>query len=506
MIPIQYISAAGLCLAATWLASAILFRKGTDFRIQRLFIIVAVILSLVLPLSRFSIEIPDRGRTTVELPFAALMASTDTDALVINPEEPGFIASAAGYLVRLYYIIIVVWLLALLSQTARILLLYSVSDRQRRGSLTILTGSRTKTPFSFFSLVFIPGDIDDVAERESIIIHESIHASQYHSFDNLLIELLTAVMWFNPFVWMIRRSLHLVHEYLADEGTLGSGIDRIRYQALLINQVAEERLICLSSDFNNKLLKKRMIMMTNSNQKKEGTRRLTAILPLVIVMFLAVSVLNGFFPRETKASDQGGLAIAAAEPVTLVLPIPDQQDTSRMDKIKVTGYAAMDHGIRVERRPAVQDTAASPAIRVIGYAMPKTEAGNSQVRIQRRDGDATAPKPVIVVDGVHMESMDDLDPEQISSVEVHKEDNLIIVRTKSYAGVKVEDANVMRVADSSSDNILYIIDGKKTDKKIMEEINPSDIENITVLKDKKSVKIYTNEDIDRVIIINTKKK
>ncbi|MBN2861844.1 MAG: hypothetical protein JXN62_01690 [Bacteroidales bacterium] len=497
-------SAAGFCLAVTWLTSAILFRKGTDFRIQRVFIIMAVILSLLLPLSRFSIEMPDSGRTTTELPFAMLKPSTDTGTLPFIPEEPEFIFSAAGYLVSLYYIIIAIWLSALFIQLARIFFLYSVSDRQRRGSLTVLTSSRIKTPLSFFRMVFIPGIIGDEAERESIIIHESIHASQSHSLDNLFIEMLTAVMWFNPFVWMIRRSLHLVHEYLADEGTLSAGIDRIRYQALLINQVVEERLICLSSDFNNKLLKKRMIMMTKSNQKKEGAVRLTAFLPLGILMFVAVSILNGFFPRETKASDQGGLAIAVAEPVTLVQPLSIQQDTSAFSKIKVTGYGGKESQIRVEKNSSLQDTTGTTRIRVIGYGKQKAEGGSSPLRIENKAGDGTASGPVFVVDGVHRDEIDDLDHEEISSVEVHKEDNLIIVRTKKFAGSKSRNDEVMTVPESSSENILYLIDGEKSEKEALENINPSDIENITVLKDKESVKIYASEDVDGVIIIKTK--
>lgn len=245
-------------------------------------------------------------------------------------------------------------------------------------------------------------------------------------------------------------------------------------------------------------------MMKNSNQKKEGAGRLSAILPIAMLMFLAVSVLNGFFPRETKASDPGGFTIAAAEPLTLVQPPSVQQDTSGMDKIKVTGYATFDPRIRGERRPSVQDTAGNTKITVIGYGKQKTDPGNSRVRIQGRSGVGTDPKPVIVVDGVHMDSMDDLDPEQISSVEVHSIDNLIIVRTKSFAGVKVEDDQVMTVPDLSAGKIIYVVDGKTTDKDDIGKINPSDIENITVLKDKESVKIYTSDDVDGVIIINTK--
>ncbi len=54
---------------------------------------------------------------------------------------------------------------------------------------------------------------------------------------------------------MMRKSLQLVHEYQADEGALSTGIDKLKYQALLVNQVAEERLVSLSTGFNHSLIK-----------------------------------------------------------------------------------------------------------------------------------------------------------------------------------------------------------------------------------------------------------
>ena len=159
MNTLYYMLAAGLCLASTWLASALLLRKGTDFRIQRLFIIVAVVLSLVLPLSRFSIELPHRSTATYELSITTVLASSENEAEGISPEKPGFLATAADSLERLYYIIIAVWLSALLIQFAKILFLYSVSERQKRGNVTVLTGSRIKTPFSFFRMVEIAFDL-----------------------------------------------------------------------------------------------------------------------------------------------------------------------------------------------------------------------------------------------------------------------------------------------------------------------------------------------------------
>jgi N-acetylmuramoyl-L-alanine amidase len=100
-------------------------------------------------------------------------------------------------------------------------------------------------------------------------------------------------MWFNPLVWMMKKSVQLVHEYLADEGVLNTGTDKLRYQALLINQVAEERLICLSSSFNHSLIKKRMIMMTKSKFNKGSKLRILTLIPLAAMLFVGVAFVNG---------------------------------------------------------------------------------------------------------------------------------------------------------------------------------------------------------------------
>lgn len=493
MDSIQYILTAGICLAISYMVFRILFKNGTDFSRQRLFIISSVVLSLVLPLSRFSLALLDFRETTVDIPFSGISGSEGLSYSTLQSDEPGFLSSIVGYLPEVYLIITSVLILLLLSQLIRILFLYSISVRVRTGSLIVLSNSRIQTPFSFFNLVFIPEALTDSAERESIIIHESIHSSQYHSFDNLLIELLAAVMWFNPFVWMIRRSMHLVHEYLADEGTLGAGIDRIRYQALLINQVAEEKLICLSSDFNNKLLKKRMIMMTNFKQKKEGIGRISVIFPLTLLMFMVVSVLNGFFAPEIKASDPGGFTILKPESIVVNEPLV-QKDTSAKAKIRVR---------RTTEASKMDD------VKVVGYGKSPSKMNDVVVVGYGESKDSSAESPVYVVDGVYKKNIDDLDPGEISSVDVHKADNLIIVRTKSYTGNKAasEPGVVIRSRSNSSvpENTLYIIDGEKRDKEALQSLDPSKIDNITVLKDKESMRIYTKEDYDGVIIINTKK-
>ncbi|CAN0463894.1 unnamed protein product, partial [Scytosiphon promiscuus] len=147
--------------------------------------------------------------------------------------------------------------------------------------------------FSFFEWIFIPKNQIEENLSDNIIKHEQINASQFHSIDLIMIELMLVVMWFNPLVWRMKKSIQLVHEYLADEGVLHSGADKLRYQALLINQVAEDRLICISSSFNDSLIKKRINMMTKNKFDRGPRFNVLTIIPITIFLIIGIASLNG---------------------------------------------------------------------------------------------------------------------------------------------------------------------------------------------------------------------
>jgi hypothetical protein len=95
-----------------------------------------------------------------------------------------------------------------------------------------------------------------------------------------------------------------VHEYLADEGVLSTGIDRLQYQALLVNQVAEERIICLSSGFHHSLIKKRLIMMTKNKPDQDPKLRILSLVPIALFLFVGVACINGQKTNGQKTPQQ----------------------------------------------------------------------------------------------------------------------------------------------------------------------------------------------------------
>ncbi len=63
-----------------------------------------------------------------------------------------------------------------------------------------------------------------------------------------------------------------------------------------------------------------------------------------------------------------------------------------------------------------------------------------------------------------------------------------------------------RLRAKSSDNVLYIIDGKEATSEEVNALSPNEIESISVLKDENAVKLYGEKGRNGVIIIKTKTK
>lgn len=325
---LSYILISTICLSIFYLGFRIFQRKETKLSHLRIFLLASIITSLLLPLSKVSIDVPEFMKVNIKtlIGSSGIYSSTKTydglknkvevmpqnvnnrtsasvkltkgadtspESAELRSEKTASVLNWLDIIIKMYFLITAVMLLRLLFSLVVLFRLYIISVKKLENGFVILVNKSIEAPFSFFSLVFIPNKMAIDDDYREIVSHEKVHASQYHSIDIILIEFLSAVMWFNPFVWMMRSSVQLVHEYLADEGVLNTGIDRLQYQALLVNQVAEESLICLSSGFHQSQIKKRIIMMTKNKPDQNPKLRILYLLPIVLLLFIGVAYING---------------------------------------------------------------------------------------------------------------------------------------------------------------------------------------------------------------------
>ena len=343
MNALEYILTSTVCLSLCFLIYKLIYRNENNFKQLRFFILASILVSVLLPLNNIQIHADVSFNRNAQKNFPAPASAgylesvpknnPDTDigqTGIYKSQEKESAISWKSILITIYFVFAMFLLGRFILQLLILTVRYFISKKTRRDGCFIINNARYKNTFSFFNCIFVPSDPSSNDDIDEILAHERIHVSQLHSIDLIVIEILSAVMWFNPVVWMIKKEIQLVHEYLADEGALGTGIDKLRYQALLINQITEEKLISLSSSFNHSLIKKRMIMMTKSKLNQRTKLKILVIVPLAAVLFLAIACKNG----QNKSD-----VVTAIEPVKMnVLYIGVDNPL----KIAASGYKASD--------------------------------------------------------------------------------------------------------------------------------------------------------------------
>ncbi|MBK9391596.1 MAG: M56 family metallopeptidase [Bacteroidetes bacterium] len=149
----------------------------------------------------------------------------------------------------------------------------------------IVVSARQHPPFSFFPYAVIPSSVYNSGNYTDILDHESAHLRQGHTFDLLLSEIFIAFQWFNPFAWLIKRSVVLNHEYLADQvSVINRSIKDYQYRLLSI--AGEVKAVSLAHTFNS-LIKNRIIMINTKPTNSKAVWKTLIVLPPVLILSYA---------------------------------------------------------------------------------------------------------------------------------------------------------------------------------------------------------------------------
>lgn len=158
----------------------------------------------------------------------------------------------------------------------------------------------TEAPFSYFKNLFWKDTIllhSDIGKQ--ILKHEMVHIEQKHSFDKIFMEMITSVFWFNPFFYLIKKEISLIHEYLADKKAVKQSDTKAFAQMLLASHFSGNQLPA-TSPFLSSNLKKRLKMLQKPKTKFGYARRIFALPVLFTVAFAyMVNAKN----KEIKATN-----------------------------------------------------------------------------------------------------------------------------------------------------------------------------------------------------------
>ena len=189
-----------------------------------------------------------------------------------------------------------------LASILKVILLIRRSERhpQPDGTILCVTDNTEVPPFSWMRYI-VMNRSDYEANDAAILAHERGHIRLRHSCDVLLVDLLTALQWFNPAMWMLRQDLRAIHEYEADGEVLSQGINARQYQYLLITKAASIGGYSIANGINHSTLKNRITMMLHTKSSSRSYCKLLVLLPIVgITLALNARTVTDYVYNEPQ--------------------------------------------------------------------------------------------------------------------------------------------------------------------------------------------------------------
>ena len=346
---LRYVLEAGVCLGLFYAAYWLFLKKETYFHLNRTFLLLSLLLSFIIP------------ALNVRSPFLTAPTVKDTtflsQALPLPPGSPDkteilLIVYAAGALLFFSRFIF---------HLVNLLVVVRKNGTRRCNGINIVSVDKEFSPFSFFNIIFINDRSFNEASRQNILAHEEIHIRQYHSLDILLIELVTIIQWFNPFVRPYKKSLQETHEFLADNGVIAQGFSTAKYQLLMFEQHVGAKLFEFANNFKQSQIKRRITMMSKMKSRSAAKLKLLLVLPIASLLVLALAD-----PKPAKTANHTSVpalqenAAQSQEDSIKKQKIAQAEETFKMIKEKETGLrakleSATDSEIKKELEHALQE-------------------------------------------------------------------------------------------------------------------------------------------------------
>ena len=412
-------------LAIIFLPYSFLFRNDPNLALKRFYLLSGIIASWVFPF----------------ITFRKLPLSVDlTPTVFIDLETPALQApilesagSTTAFTINWLQVLIFIYLAGLTFLFLKNLFLISkwnLSWRRNRNEEGVAFIKNDQV-FTLFTRIFVPGSLKGEQDLNHILLHEKAHIQQLHFIDLILMEFTLLLTWFNPFTWLISRMIKENHEHLADRQVLSTGVDPARYRAQLMNHTLGVNVFRLSNQFNHSLTLKRFKMMKKPSKSPLGIIKIALLIPAVL---LTLGLTTGMSPQQKTVkgkvifADTGAPATGASIVVrggTLGCVV-DRDGSFMLNVgsnpelvISFVGYSSLTvTASDIGKKPLkLEVTSYEMDLESVAMEVKKDDSGTVIIR----NIDGSEADPVFVADGKVVESIDDIDPENIESISVIKD-------------------------------------------------------------------------------------
>ena len=435
---IIYDAKAAVVLAVFYMFYRLLLSKETFHRLNRVVLLTTAVGSLLLPLWQITLH------RTVEVDAQpALQVSEVTQPIVqaALPTTPWWHTA----LTTLFIIGAIAVLLQTLFSVYRVVKIVSSGEQKLLSDgIKLVVTQEEVSPFSWMRTIVL-SQSDYETDHAAILSHERAHIRLHHSWDLLLVDLVSSLQWFNPAIWMLRADLCAVHEYEADAQVLNEGYNAKQYQYLLVKKAVGMSGYSVANSFNHRELKSRITMMCRKKSSRGRVLRALYLLPLVgACLALNARTQVDYVEKLASSSDKvTNVSQILQESEEISSPI----DTLKKEKIKI--------------EVVVRDTLTEvPA----GVYANDNDDGKVKIKIVH-DGSVKVVDPLVIVNGVRVEDINTIDPNSIKSFQVLKDEDAI----KLYGDEAKNGVIVISTKDRAKDQLRYTVDDVEVSKEIFDK-------------------------------------
>lgn len=307
---VVYLLKASLALLLCWALYWTVFRKLTFFQWNRFYLLASVALSLSLPLLKLQWNTTMVAGADIGGIDWTYMGHLATQPVALTEHAETW---SPGSVLFTVYLTVVLSLLVRSALRFRQLGLSTRGARRiSKGRVKVYIQDQRTGSFTLFRRIYLDRFAFENRLRP-VLRHEMVHASQLHSLDLLFMEFVVAMLWFNPLVYVLLRSIRENHEYLADQFARGDRSFLREYLECLKAETIRYFSPVPASYFKSSTIKKRIIMLTNHTSNRSKKWRYLGILPLMALMLILFHT-----PAE---KGRAGTALALGEELDISLPV-----------------------------------------------------------------------------------------------------------------------------------------------------------------------------------------
>jgi beta-lactamase regulating signal transducer with metallopeptidase domain len=275
-------------------------KKETFFNYNRLYLLLAPVLSFVLPLIKINAlkqQIP--SEYIAQLPAILVGNISNTSAGIST-------TTIASESTSVFQILTVVWVAGMLISVFifgiklyKIFRLKHLGIRKTLDGISFFEIPETDTAFTFVKTIFLGANLSET-QQKNMLLHEQVHVREHHFADLFFFEMLRIIFWFNPLVYVFQTRVSILQEYKADAVVMKQQTKQEYYQNLLSQVFNVEHISFINTFFNHSLLKKRIVMLQKTKSKNIFQLKYLLLVPVVFGMLLYTSCAD---EGATKVSE-----------------------------------------------------------------------------------------------------------------------------------------------------------------------------------------------------------